>query len=66
MELAQKQDQLETPLPGDKHTFCGVCSMNYTHYKQHILSNTHRASVQTDPLYFDIDLLIDELDFKLV
>lgn len=63
-ELASKQDELETPLPGDKHVYCGVCSMNYSDYRFHISSHQHRASVASDDLYDDIDLLIDEFDME--
>ena len=65
LELARNQDKLETPLPGDKHVFCGVCNINYDNYKAHIESTSHKASVRSEDLYFEIDQLIDEFQTKM-
>lgn len=65
LELARTQDKIETPLPGDKHVFCGVCNINYDNYKAHIESNAHKASVRSEDLYFEIDQLIDEFQLKM-
>jgi len=59
-KLRQEQGLVKIPEPGDKHVFCGVCSMNYSDYKVHVASIQHKTAVGMDYLYADIDVLIDE------
>ena len=54
----------KTPVPADKHTFCGVCNLNYTDFKEHISSPTHIDCVKSNKysIYNDIDSLITEFN----
>ena len=50
-KLAKSQGDLATPVPGDKHVFCGVCNENYICYKKHIASSLHQQSIDSCNLY---------------
>lgn len=63
-KLKAHQGDVKTPVPADKHTYCGICYMNYSNYKEHIQSMTHKASVEMDKddLFSQIDEVIDQFD----
>lgn len=61
------QGDVKTPLPGEKHTYCGICNMNYTDFIEHIKSMLHKESVllDKDNTFSEIDDLIIEFNQKL-
>ena len=67
-ELKLTQGDIKTPKPADKHTFCGICYMNYSNFKEHIKSMMHKESVlmDKDNIFKEIDDLIIEFNQKHV
>lgn len=58
------QNKLEVPKPAEKHVYCGVCEVNYPNYLEHIQSPIHKKMVDAQPLYRQIDELIEEFNIK--
>ena len=56
-----KLEEIETPVPGLKHTSCSVCGINFKEgeYKNHIRGEYHAGKVQASHfLYVEIDAII--------
>lgn len=59
--------EIKTPVPSHPDR-CFVCQSGIPEgvsYKEHINSEGHRISIERDPLYEEIDNLLDELDLNL-
>ena len=66
-KLKLTQGDVKTPLPAEKHTYCGICNMNYSNFKEHVQSMIHKESVimDKDGTIQEIDDLISEFNEKL-
>ena len=64
-KLKDVQADIDTPVPAEKHVFCGVCNENYSDYKRHVKSSLHKESVDSNSLYIQIDDEIKELNLIL-
>ena len=54
-----REEEIKVPVPSAKHTYCGVCLVNYTDYITHINSNEHQINVSACPIYDEIDGFIE-------
>ena len=64
VEEARKEERkiLRTPVPNPRHNLCHICNNFYKNFKDHIKSEMHKLSVQGDPIYMQIDMVIKDLD----